>query len=206
MPTVQWPLEEGGPERLEAAWRGSFMDPYADFALHLDGATVLTATGSKELRTGRSVELPEGAGTVIAQVSGGHLRVSHNGSPLLWADRTEEARHYAMLAVGFVGLVNTGMGMYAVLFPSPRWQTLGFGWLTLAVGILFLALSVAVYRNSLPALLVATVLFSADFVMTVVSIIGGAPGNVGLILIRAILLACMVSGVLKLWKARGKLP
>lgn len=203
MPTVRWPLEAGGAERLEAVWRGTLTDPYADFALRLDDAPLFTAAGSKELRAGKSAELPGGAGTVTAMVKNGLLHFTRNGEPLPWEDRTEEARQEAAMAVWFVGIVNVGMGLYALLTSAPVLQKIGFGWPAILLGAVFLALGVATYRNSLPALFAATILFAADFVMTVVGLIGGAPGNLGLIIIRLLLLGYMTRGIMKLWKARG---
>jgi hypothetical protein len=203
MPTVRWPLEAGGAERLEAVWRGTLIDPYADFALRLDDAPLFTAAGSKELRTGKSAELPDGAGTITATVKNGLLHFTRGGDPLPWEDRTEEARHEAAIAVWFVGIVNVGMGLYAVLTSAPGLQRMGFGWPAVLLGVVFLALGIATYRNSLPALSAAAVLFASDFVMTIVGLIGGAPGNLGLIIIRLLLLGYMTRGIMKLWKARG---
>jgi hypothetical protein len=203
MPTVGWPLEKDGPERLEATWRGSWTDPYTDFALRLDGTPLFTADGSKELRAGKSAELPDGAGTITVTVNSGLLHFTRNGALLAWQDRTEEARQEAALAIWFIGGVNVAMGLYALLSGSASLQRFGFGWPAVLLGAVFLALGVATYRNSLPALIVATLLFTADFVMTIVGLFGGAPGNAGLVVIRVLLLGYMTRGVMKLWKARG---
>jgi len=57
MPTKRFPLEPGGPDRLEIEWEGSFKN----FTVSLDGVVLGSFEDYKALKAGRSFPLEEGS-------------------------------------------------------------------------------------------------------------------------------------------------
>ena len=196
MPTQRFPLERGGPARLDVSWKAL----WKDLTVRLDGETVGTVPTRKELSAGREFTLPEGSRLRVQLVQSGfgtELRIFHNDQPLPGSASDPETRLRGAYAVTlFIGGLNILLGAAAVALRSSFLRQMGIGAFSILFGLLFLVLGYFVKRASLVALLMAIAVFAIDGVLGFfgASAQGYAPTSAGLIA-RLFLLLPLVQGL-----------
>jgi hypothetical protein len=89
MPKRSFPLEAGGPPRVELAWRGL----WKDMVVSLDGAELGRFKDSKALKQGANFRMPDRSNLPVRlkqEVFNMKLVVTRNGNPLPGSDAHPE--------------------------------------------------------------------------------------------------------------------
>jgi len=194
VPTRKYALERGGPQRLEISWKGN----WKNLTVRLDGEEIGSIADRKELKAGREFSLPDGS-TLKMQLTGTfnpQLQILRNGEPLPGsASDPVQKLKTAYMTIFFVAGLNIVIGLGAALLQIAVLQQQGFGWGTVIVGCVYLALGFFVVRRSLVALVITLALFALDTILSMVLIAqqGGSPSVVMLIL-RITFLSMMAQG------------
>ena len=148
MPTKQFAFETGGPIRLQLSW-GPFR--WSDVIVSLDGSNIGKCT-YREFRAGLDFSLPDGS-KLHARYTMSGLDIRRDGQPLSGgASDPAVMLRSAYLATLWVGGGNLFVGAISLLNEELRDA---FGWPTLIVGAVFLALGTQIKRKSKGALLAA---------------------------------------------------
>jgi hypothetical protein len=197
MPKQQLALEAGGAKRLEISWGMNFKN----VSVKLDGREVGTIPDQKALKEGRSFTLDDGSSLQVQLVRSAMsqvLQVLRNGKPLPGsATDPEKKLSTAYTIIFFVGGLSLVIGLLAEIANVDFLRSLGAGWFTVVVGVIFIGLGFLVKRRIILALYAAIVLYALDLgllVMTAVSVPGGRPPVSGIVL-HVIFLIFMYQGV-----------
>jgi hypothetical protein len=197
MPKQQLALEAGGAKRLEISWGMNFKN----VSVKLDGREVGTIPDQKALKEGRSFTLDDGSSLQVQLVRSAmsqELQVLRNGKPLPGsATDPEKKLSTAYTIIFFVGGLSLVIGLLAEIANVDFLRSLGAGWFTVVVGVIFIGLGFLVKRRIILALYAAIVLYALDLgllVMTAVSVPGGRPPVSGIVL-HVIFLIFMYQGV-----------
>ncbi len=198
MPKKQFTLEENGRHTLELTWDSM----WRNFTIHYDGAPVdKIEGGGKGMRAGKITTLPDGSELNVKlkqSLLAAELAVLRNGRPLPGTathplNRIQQA--YTIIFIiaglnvllGLVGLVSTAEW---VLMISGGWITAVFGLFLFFLGWLVKA------KHSLPALITAIFVYTADGLLGIAAVIaaGQMPGVAGLI-VRVLFIIGMAQGI-----------
>src|SRR3990172_9617142 len=195
MPTKRFPLEPGGPDRLEIEWEGSFKN----FTVSLDGVVLGSFEDYKALKAGRSFPLEEGS---VVRVQLGQwlvipeLRLTLDGAPLPGSPGDPEQLLAGAANVIFVvGGLSRVVGLAALALDVSFLKMLGAnGWAILA-GLVYGGLGFQVKKRQMWALALAVILYVLDGALTLaMSVEPGATPGVGGIFIRTVFTLMMVRG------------
>lgn len=195
MPTKRFPMEPGGPERLELDWSGSFKD----FTVSLDGAVLGSFEDSRSLKSGRSFTLEGGS---VLRVRLGQwilfpeLDLTLDGAPIPGSPGDPEQRLSGATNVIFVVAgMSLLLGLAAVALDIQFLQMLGANAGSILVGLVFGGLGFQIKKRQMWALTVAVVLYVVDGVLSLAwsAQAGGAP-PVGGIFIRIVFTLMMARG------------
>jgi len=195
MPQKKFALEAGGPQRLEVSWRGGFKD----LSVSLDGQSVASFEGPKELKEPQRVSLPDGS-TLEVQVASvfviPELRLTRDGEPIPGSASDPVTRHAgAWGMVLAVAILNVAIGLLVELFDLTSLRAIGAGWGSLLTGLVYGVLAFFVRRKSVVALGLAVGLFVLDGILVVMAGTQARGGpNVGGIVARVFFLIPMVRG------------
>ncbi len=174
MPGLKYALEEGGPERLEIAWKGMF----TNCTIQLDGIEVGVIPDQKALKKGQELSLPDGSTLkvqLVQRLTGTELQLLRNDYPLPGSPTDPKVRlKWAVVSIFIIAGLNLVLGVISVFAPSEFLGALGVSWISIIFGAIFLVLGFFVQRLSSIALILALVLLAAD---TVVSILLGGQGR-----------------------------
>jgi hypothetical protein len=135
---VRYPLERGGPPRLEATWS----DGYRVVKIRLDGELVARSEVSA-LRRGRTFELPDGRPLAIAMHRGIAMWVDGVPVPETYADPWIRVKS-APIWVFSIGCAASWRALY--LAPERPWPA--GTWANLALAVSLFASAVAMRRGS----------------------------------------------------------
>lgn len=184
-------LEAGGPERLELSW-GMF---WKNFQVKLDGRTVGTAEGSKQLKEGVQFQLLDGSSLSVQLVTkafDAELQVLRDGVPLPGSasDPEQRIRNGAYLLYFLAGL-NTLLGVVVMAIGNEMLEGLGMGIGSILFGAIVAVLGFFTYRRTRVAPILAIVLYVADSLYTFGTAMGegGRPPVAGIIIRIYIILA-----------------
>ncbi len=196
MQKMTYALEPGGPKRLEVSWKAM----WKDFTVKVDDRVVGTVSGHKQLREGKQFRLKDGSTLSFKlrnKLSGVELEILHDGQPLPGTSADPATRlKNAYGVVFFVAVLNTFLGMSAVLFEIPLLQTLGVGFPSAIFGLVFLVLGFFVKGKSQLALVLAVVVFVVDGILSIVfATMAGVTPSAGGILARIFLIVPMIQGI-----------
>lgn len=210
MPALKYALDPGGPKRLQISWKGM----WKDVVVRLDDQEIGHIPDRAALKEGRSFALPDGSQLSVAlrtQALNQGLEVLRDGQAL--PGSAADPQQQLKLAAGivyFVGGLSLLLGILAAVAKVDFLINLGFGAVSMGVGVLFVVLGYFVSQRSMIALGVAMALFAADFVLSIMAAIDyGGRVPTGGIVIRIFLLFGMWSGfgaIKKLRQAEQSAP
>jgi hypothetical protein len=195
VPTKRYPLEPGGPERLEVL--GS---PYwRDAVVRLDDHELGTVSRA-ELRAGKEFLLSDGSVLLVRLAPGllgSELHVLRDGEPVSGGAPLLRARlRAACLVIFAIAALSIVVGLVAHLAPSRGLQDLGFDWRSVVFGVVFFVFGALAWRGSAVALGLAIALYVVN---TAALLPFAAPGDdppLPQLTVRILLLVPMVRGFL----------
>jgi hypothetical protein len=214
MPKKEFILEENGRHTLELIWESW----WRNFTIHFDGAPVDTIEGGgKGLRNGKTILLPDGSTLEVRlknSLLASELVVLRNGRPLPGsATHPLQRVKQAYTIIFIIAILNVLLGLAGLVSTSEWVQLISGGWVTAVFGLFMLLLGWLVKeKHSLPALITALVMYTADGLLGIMTIIaaGEMPGIGGLI-VRVLFILGMAQGIkaireLEDWKQRDQKP
>jgi hypothetical protein len=169
MPSQKFPFEAGGPERLEVSWpKGWGMK---NITVSVDGKEIGRFATTKEMQAGLYHRLDDGRTLRVLykqEAFDQGIKALIDGQPLPGSKgdpKTEAAAAGGLLiAIGALSII---VGVIALVTANKWLQSVGGGWGTIVAGAIFAGLGLLVWKKqSLAALIVGTVLYVADFVLT----------------------------------------
>jgi hypothetical protein len=186
MPTQNYPLRRGAQDRLEV----SYDKGWKNITLRLDG-DVLGAYASKaDLKEPQTFSLADGSTLKVVFKRGLDLRLNGQALP----GSTHDPLKYLNNAYGatyFIGGLNLLVGIVK-LVTQADWLPVS-GPVLAVMGIIYLALGYGIQRRSLIALVAATVLYTLDTVLLLVTQLQG--GSIGTFsAVRIVLLIALFQG------------
>src|SRR5258706_832893 len=166
MPKKLLSLEKGGPPRVEISWSGL----WSNFTVKVDGAVVITANGSSDIKAGKSAKLPDGSTLDVRLESGfgkaGGLVVMRDGVPLPGSATDPESQVKAAGGVVYaIAVLNLLVAVIAYAFDVQVLKD-NFGYTPIFVAALFAVLGYFTMKRSAAALWTAIVLYALDGVLT----------------------------------------
>ena len=196
MPKRAYALEKSGPKRLEVSWKGL----WKNVTIQLDGETIGTIPGQKQLSAGQEFQLTDGSTLkvqLVKKLTTTELQVLRNGQPLPGSASDPETKFktaYGM--VFFIAGLNIVLGLVAWVFQVEFLESIGIGIYSIIFGVVFLVLGYFVQRRSVVALVMAIAVFALDGILGFVTAAsqGYSPSVVGIIA-RIFLLVPMVQGI-----------
>lgn len=196
MPSRKHPLEPGGPPRIELAW-GAF---WKNFTVSLDGREVGRVADAAALKAGQTFPLGDGTAITVRLdqgFGGAGLLVERDGAPLPGSagDPAEKLKiAYGLLY--FLAAANAVLGLVTELAGLDFLRSIGIGWGSLCVGLVYFPLAWAVQkRRSAVALGVGMALFAIDGLLSFGLAIGdGHTPPVGGLFVRVFFLIRMLGG------------
>ncbi|MCB9422848.1 MAG: hypothetical protein H6667_23820 [Ardenticatenaceae bacterium] len=198
MPKKQFILEENGRHTLELTWNSM----WRNFTVHYDGAPVETIEGGgRGLRAGKTILLPDGSELDVRlkdSLMASELAVARNGRPLPGTATHPLYRiQQAYTIIFIIAGLNVILGLVGLVSTAEWVLLLSGGWITAVFGLFFLLLGWLVKaKHSLPALITAIVLYVADGLLGIATVLaaGEMPGVAGLI-IRILFIIGMAQGI-----------
>jgi hypothetical protein len=198
IPPRHYTIQSSGQRDLYLTWDAL---TWKNFVVRLDGDQIARMeNGAGELRDGREFRLPGGAHLKI-QVKGNflfkdvHVHVNDEPIPNTPADPDVKIRR-ATNALYFIAVFDVVLGFIAAQSGNSALTTLGFGWATVAIGMVLFGLALLVRKGSLTALLLAIGLYLIDtFLGYYVTTLTGLEPEIGIIAARLVLLVSMVPAI-----------
>jgi hypothetical protein len=157
--------------------------------------------GGRGVRAGKTIPLPDGSELDVrlkSSLMATELAVLRNGRPLPGsATHPLQYIKQAYTIIFIIGILDLLLGILG-LFSTAEWVLLlSGGWVTAVFGLFLLLLGWLVKaRHSLPALITALVLYTADGLLGIVAVLaaGETPGIAGLI-VRVLFFIGMAQGI-----------
>ncbi len=198
-------IESGGQRELYLTWDAM---TWKNFEVALDRKNIATiGDGARELRDGREFRLPGGAKLKL-QLKGNfffkdlHVFVDDEPIPNSPSDPDVKIRRAAN-ALYFIAAFDFILGLIAAQSNNPALTTLGFGWTTVAIGMVLFSLALLVRKGSLIALFLAIGLYVLDtFLGYYVTTLAGLEPEIGIIVARLFLLVSMFPAIQVILQAR----
>jgi hypothetical protein len=198
IPPRHYIIQSSGQRELVLTWDAL---TWKNFVVLLDGKRIVhLENGARELKNGREIRLPGGAKLKIQlkrNLLFKDLHVFINGEPIpnTIADPEIKVRRAAN-AVYFIAIFDFVLGLWAVQSGSTSLASLGFGWTTVAIGMVLFSLGLLVRKGSLSALLIAIGLYILDTLLGFyTSSLAGLEPQLGIIVARILLLFSMIPAV-----------
>lgn len=194
MPRQQFALDPGGPKRLVIEWKGIFKNT----TVSVDGQVLGQFDSKAAFEQGGTWSLPDGRSLSIRLehkiATGPIVHVLLDGKPLTGSAGDPQTRLKSSAGiVFFVGGLTTAVSLIAELANVQMLKSLGMGWITLTIGLVFIALGFGVLKRSTAALAAAVTLYSLDIVMSVVAFTENQKFVTGIV-IKVFLLLAMCQG------------
>lgn len=166
MPKHNYALERGGEKSLEISWKGRFIN----FEVRFEGNLLGTIPNKKELQKGQIFQLPDGT-SLLVQMIQSELRVLRDGQPLPGSISDPAARlKLSFQFIFFIAALNIVLGLATLFFQVKYLQALGYGIISIALGLIFLVLGFFTQRRSRTALIIALIIFGLDCALAIFSI------------------------------------
>jgi hypothetical protein len=198
IPPRHYTIESGGKRDLYLAWDAF---TWKNFVVILDGKQISRMdNGAAALRDGREFRLPGGARLTI-QIKRHflfkdlHVHINDEPIPNTPSDPDVKIRRAAN-ALFFIAVFDVILGFLAAQSSSPSLTTLGFGWTTVAIGMVLFSLALLVRKGSLIALFLAIGFYLLDtFLGLYITNLSGIEPELGIIVARLLLLVSMVPAI-----------
>jgi hypothetical protein len=198
IPPRHYIIESNGKRELYLTWDAL---SWKNFEVQLDGKQVsFMENGAAALKNGHEIKLPGGASLTL-QLKGIfplrdiHVHVNDQPIPNTVADPEVKIRR-ATNALYFMALLDIVLGIIAVQSGNPALTTLGFGWTTVAIGMVLFSLALLVRKASLIALILAIGLYLLDVLLAAyVANLSGIALETGVIVARLFLLVSMFPAI-----------
>lgn len=200
IPPRHYTIESNGKRQLYLTWNAM---TWKNFEVQLDGRLIAQMEdGARELEgDGREFRLPGGAHLKLQLKRNflvlKNLHVYINGEPIpnTPADPDVKIRR-ATNALYFIAVFDIVLGLIAAQTGNPALTTLGFGWTTVAIGMVLFSLALLVRKASLVALMLAIGLYLVDtFLVLYVNNLAGIDPETGIIAARLLLLVSMIPAI-----------
>jgi hypothetical protein len=192
IPPRHYIIDSGGQRELYLTWDAM---TWKNFVITVDRKEIARIdNGARELRNGRDFKLPGGA-TLKIQIKGNFffkdLHVFVNGEPIPNSPSDPDVKlRRATNALYFIAAFDFVLGLLAVQSNNPALTSLGFGWTTVAIGMVLFSLALLVRKGSLIALFLAIGLYIIDTILVYyVTTLAGVEPEIGIIVARLFLLA-----------------
>ena len=160
MPQRLFYIDEQKQQFLTASWRYN----WSNFKLRYQEEVVCSMATKKDLATGRQFVMPDGH-LLSVRLKGNvkpELELLRDGLPLQSnTTNSRSSQRTAMQLALFMGILNMIAGITAAVTQSDIMLSIGFGYGSIAVGVVYLLLAVGVRRlSSYAVFAVATWVFS----------------------------------------------
>ena len=189
MPKRKYAFERNGEKQLEISWGGFWKNT----EVRVGGNLLGTIPTQKELLAGKVFQLPDGSSLKVHLAKtwlSNDLQVLRNDKPLPGSSSDPATRLLqAYSAIYFIAGLNIVLGLLALIFRTEFLETLGFGIVSIVVGVVFLVLGFFTQRGSLVALIIALALYALDSLLVLTA--GFSTG----IFLRIALIAVMSQGI-----------
>ena len=164
MPTYTYPIERGGPRLIEVSWKGF----YKKMTVHFGEQQLGIISGRKELKRGKCFILPTGEELCVRLVSNivaSELHLLVNGKPLpgSGSDPWQQLKICAG-SLYFFSAVSFLFGVISVM--ADKEGSTG-GYISMGVGMLYVALAWLVSKGYPVALTIAVVLIAVNAILLV---------------------------------------
>lgn len=146
MPKFKFALERGGKKSLVIFCRQN----YRDMEIRLDGNLLGAITNLTELKEGKIIQLPDGTKLHI-QLSRRILYLIRNGEYLPGSLFSSAPSIYIIAALDVI------LGIIAMFLQIEILEHLGFGVISIAIGLILFVLGILVHYRSLTALILALI-------------------------------------------------
>jgi len=165
MGKLKYAFERGGEKTLEISWKGRFDSTEVRFK----GEVIGVIPKKKELMSGKIFQLPDQTSLKV-QLVNSEVRVLRNDAPV--PGSSSDPKTILSLTYGiiyFIAGLNIVLGAVSLIFQVEILATLGFGIISIGVGLIFLLLGFFTQRRSLVALIVAVILYGLDCALALYS-------------------------------------
>jgi hypothetical protein len=191
MRTVRYPLEKGGPPRLEVSWSNA----YRTLKVRVDDV-VVARSDVADLRRGRTFEMPDGRPLAIMMQRGVAIWIDGEPVPGTYADpwiRVKSAPIW-VLSTGF-------FAVWRALYLAPERPWPAGTWANMLFAVSLVASAVAMRRGSyaghLLALIVTLVWFIEAFPTVRIDVDAGVSADTVLRVLAAVIYVSIAAFVLR---------
>lgn len=205
IPPRHYVIDSDGKRELFLTWDAM---SWKHFEVTVDGKRIASfENGARELRNGRELTLPGGASLKL-ELKGNFLfkdlYVFVNGEPIPNSPSDPDVKiRRATNGLYFIAIFDFVLGFIAAQSNNPALTTLGFGWTSVAIGMVLFSLALLVRKGNLIALFLAIGLFIVDtFLGYYVTTLAGLEPETGIIVARLFLLAYMFPAIQVILQAR----
>lgn len=199
IPPRHYTIRSGGKRTLYVTWNAL---TWKNVVITLDGKEIdAIKNGARELSgDGREYHLPGGA-LLQVQAKGSlifkdlHVHIDGEPIPNTAADPDVKIRRAAN-GLFFIGAFDVILGFMAGFGGDPILASLGFGWATVALGMVLFSLAFLVRKASLTALAIAIGLYLLDtFLGLYLTSQAGFELETGIVVARLLLLISMIPAI-----------
>lgn len=165
MPKQNFKLSPQDARLVSVEWKGMWKNVQVGF----DGKPLGTIPDSKALKAGQTFSLPDGTQLGVRLKTGvqAGLEITRDGRPLPGSGGDPEVQlKLARGIVWFIGGLSLVVGLAAELAKVEFLLNMGIGWISAAVGVVFLVLGYFVGKRSMVALGLSVGLLITDTVLT----------------------------------------
>jgi hypothetical protein len=200
--TLIYPFGAGGMGQIEVIIKGVKWD---EICVWFEGQQA-GIFRRKPLYTGQDLQLSDGSLLNLNlsrnQFQPERLKISRNGQPIhrIVTEAMQQVQvDYASNGMYFIGFFSMGMGIASLFTRFKILEPLSFGWPTILLGLLFVVLGFFTRRRSMPALIIAIVIYALDGLIGLLIILSalstGSYILIGNPFMHLVLLMVMVNGI-----------
>lgn len=160
-----YPFQPGGEQGIEVVIRGAKWD---EIFIWFEGKQV-GVFSRRAMRAGQELQLSDGSRLELKlsrnQFQPERLKISRNGQPIhriVTEDMHQAVINYAGDAIYLIGFSTLILGVVSLFIRIKILEPMTFGWPYILFGLLFVVLGFFTRRRSMPALMLAILIYSLD--------------------------------------------